>query len=117
MDWDTPTVQVHKNLQVLKVSDIFKSKLVQTVYKSVNKMLPDIFHDYFTKRSAIHQHNTINCRLHKLNVPRTRTNIGSSTLRVQGAIYYNQLPLDVIIKPTYKSFAKAVHNHFLQSYN
>ncbi len=45
----TPTLQLHKNLKLLKVSDVFKMRIVQTVYKSLNHMLPDIFNNYFQK--------------------------------------------------------------------
>ncbi len=77
-------------------------------------MLPDIFKNYFQKRSDTHQHNTINC--YKLHVPRARTHLGKQTLKIRGAEYYNELSSLIITKHTYKSFTGAVQNHIIQSY-
>ncbi len=42
LKWDTPKLQLHKNLKLLKVSDVYKMRIIQTVYKhdkSLNNML------------------------------------------------------------------------------
>ncbi len=75
--------------------------IVQTVYKSLNHMLPDIFNNYFQKRSDIHQHNTIHC--YKLHVPRAKTNLGKQTKTIRGAEYYNELSAIIITTNTYKT--------------
>ncbi len=116
-----------KNLKLLKVSNVFKMQIVQTVYKSLNHMLPGIFNNYFQMRSDIHQHNTING--YKLHIPRARKrawqarawqadskNLGKQTLKIRGAEYYNELSSLIITKNTYKFFPRAVQNHIIQSY-
>ncbi len=86
----------HKNLKLLKVSNVFKMRIVQTVYKSLNHIPPDIFNNYFQKRSDILQHNTINC--YKSHVPRARTNLGKQTLKIRGTKYYTELFVIIITK-------------------
>ncbi len=38
---------LHKELNVLNVEDIFKHSMVQLVYKQRNNLLPDVFDDLF----------------------------------------------------------------------
>ncbi len=42
-DWFTHINDLHKELNVLKVEDIFKHSMVQLVYKQRNNLMPDVF--------------------------------------------------------------------------
>ncbi len=75
-------------------------------------MLPDIFKNYFQKRSDTHQHNTINC--YKLHVPRARTHLGKQTLKIRGAEYYNEL--SSLIKSFPKKYLQVFHQSSTKSY-
>ena len=47
---------------------------------------PSIYNDYFKKRESVY-----NLRIDTLQVPRTRTELGSSAMRVTGARAWNEL--------------------------
>ncbi len=64
--WFTHINDLHKELNVLKVEDIFKRFMVQLVYKQRNNLLPDVFDGYFNPRNEIHNLQTRNA--HKFNV-------------------------------------------------
>ena len=84
------------------------------LYRSLNGTLPEIFHDYFQRRRDIHHHNTIHSD--KLHVPRARTLLGQTTIKVKGAQLFNELPTAITSKDTYKAFTKAAKSHYIQQY-
>ena len=49
-DWYTPTSQLHKDLQLLKLVDNFNHSILQMVYMQRNNLLPPIFDDYLILR-------------------------------------------------------------------
>ncbi len=114
LQWDKPTLALHSELEVLKVCDVFKLRMVQNVYKSVNGMLPEIFSKYFQRRSDMHHHNTMHSNL--LHVPRARTVLGQQTFRIKGASLYNSLPISITSKETIKAFTNAAKTFYLSSY-
>ncbi len=73
-DWFTHSNDLHKELNVLKVEDIFKHSMVQLVHKQRNNLLPHVFDSYFKQRNEIHNFQTLNT--HKLNVIRVKNNYG-----------------------------------------
>ncbi len=79
-DWFTHTNDLHKELNILKVEDIFKHSMVQLVYKQRNNLLPDVFDSYFKPRHEIYNLQTRNA--HKINVIRVKNNYGKSTLKL-----------------------------------
>ncbi len=90
-DWFTHTNDLHKELNVLKVEDIFKHFMVELVYKQRNNLLPDVFDSYFKPRNEIH--NLQNCNAHKFNVIRVKNNYGKSSLKYKGAKIYMNYPI------------------------
>jgi len=115
LKWDAPTIQTHEELKLLTVGDVFKMRMVQTVYKSLHNMLPDIFSNHFHKRSALYDHNTTNS--HKLFITRAGTNTGKQTLKIKGAECYNELPAVITESHSYKSFSKRVTRYYLLNYS
>ncbi len=81
-DWFTHTSDLHKELNVPKVEDIFKHSMVQLVYKQRNNLLPDVFDSYFKPRNEIPNLQTHNAQ--KFNVIRVKNNYGKSTLKYKG---------------------------------
>ncbi len=78
-DMFTHTNDIHKELNVLKVEDIFKHSMLQLVCEHRNNLLPDVFDSYFKPRNEIYNLQTHNA--HKLNVIRVKNNYGKSTLK------------------------------------
>ena len=73
-DWFTPTPDLHRELGLLQVKDIFFQSILNFVYKQKNGLLPEIFDDYFKTRNQIHNINTR--QANKIDVFKSRTNIG-----------------------------------------
>ncbi len=72
-DWVTHTNDLHKEMNVLKVENIFKHSMVQLIYKQRYNLLPDLFDSYFKPKNEIHNLQTRNA--HKLNVIRVKNQL------------------------------------------
>ncbi len=57
-EWLTPTDDLHKELKLLQIRDIYKLCVLNFVYKHQTHCLPDAFHNYFMLRSEIHHRIT-----------------------------------------------------------
>ncbi len=114
LKWDTSTNELHHNLKVLKVCDVFKIHISEFVYKSIHNILPNVFTNYYQTVNEIHQHGTKKSM--KLHVKRARTCIGKKTAKIQGAEIFNGLPKDITNCKTVKSFRKSLKKHIIHSY-
>ncbi len=103
-DWFTHSNDLHIELNILKVEDIFKHSMVQLVYKQRNNLLPDVFDSYFKPRNEIHNLQTRNA--HKLHVIRVKHYYGESILKYKGAKIYNELPNDIMYCKSLNNFKK-----------
>ena len=54
----TPTSQMYKELQVLKIEDIYQLELAKFMYQLHYNQLPKNFYHSFRKLNTIHQHET-----------------------------------------------------------
>ena len=113
-DWYTPTDILHKDLCLLKVSDIFKLKVNQFVHKHKLGQLPKVFDSYFTDNTNIHDHNTR--QSHNLHLPRTQTQSGQQTIKITGVKLYNALPNIVKSINTIKAFCTKVKKLYYTNY-
>ena len=52
------TLPIFKSLQLFKLHDIFRVKLLCFVYESINKLTPHCFHDFFLLNSNVHEYFT-----------------------------------------------------------
>ena len=77
-DCYTSTKQLHKELNLLMVQDIFNTSILNLVYKQANNKLPDIFNEYFKYRNETHSINT-----KKLNTVKAKTNYGRKQLDIK----------------------------------
>ena len=97
------TNQLHTDLNILKITDIFKQEVLIFVFSQFNKLLPEIFENYYITFSCIHniatRGNTTN-----FIVPIHNSNIGAWTVKIHGASLWNELPLHMKQCTTIKSF-------------
>jgi len=49
---------IFKEFKLLRIDDVFKTKLLTFVYESINKLTPVYFHNFFCHVTSIHSHNT-----------------------------------------------------------
>ena len=54
----SPSLPIFNDLKLLKLSEIFKLRLLTIVFDSVNKTSSSCFHDFFLFCSSVHQYST-----------------------------------------------------------
>ena len=58
--YDTPSVELYKEFNVLSIPMLHEMKLLQLLYKFYHckSMLPEVFQNYFMTNNVVHYHNT-----------------------------------------------------------
>ena len=97
------TNQLHTDLNILKITDIFKQEVLIFVFSQFNKLLPEIFENYYVTFSRVHN---IATRGNEINfiIPTHNSNMGAKTVKVYGASLWNELSLHIKQCSTIKSF-------------
>jgi hypothetical protein len=114
-DWYTPTNELHKNLNILKVEDIVKFFILKFVKNCENGDIPNIFRGYFVKRKEIHDRNTRNKE--RYDIPLYKyVNYGQRTLKFVGTKLYNELPTYITHCKNQKLYAKSIRKMLLDAY-
>ena len=111
----TGTNDLHRELQLLKVNDLYKLRVLNFVYKAVNRESIDQFCNYFPSRVNIHDHNTRQKK--QLVVKNVKTNFGKSSVYFQGANLWNTYSQHCESAKTCNSLKRALNNVFLNNYN
>ena len=114
LDWDTSTNLIHKNLDLLKLNDIFKLQILQFVHRFDNGLLPTVFNPYFTRNIDIHAHETR--QLNKFHVNKAKTSHGQRTIKVVGAKLYNNTPDYITSSKTTSKFRSSLKKFLLTFY-
>ncbi len=99
-----PTKQLHKDLNVLLVQDIYNTSFVQFIHNQKNNLLPDIFKNYFKPIPEIHYHNTRHSN--KLFLDHKRTEQGKLMTNYRGTLIWNNLPNTIIAIEKTASFKR-----------
>ena len=81
------TEPIFKELQVLKLREIYVYSLQLVLFKFHHKQLPGVFENYFKTNSAFHNHSTRHANL--LHVPLLKTKQASISVRRNGVRVYN----------------------------
>ena len=98
-----PTNQLHTDLSILKIIDIFKQEVLNFVFSQFNKLLPEIFDNYYVTFSSLHNIATRGSNTQFI-IPRHNSNIGAWTVKVYGASLWNEIPQHMKECSTIKSF-------------
>ena len=93
----------------MKLMDMNTFQIACFVFQAINKKVPTVFNNYFSKNADIHNHNTKHCLdSHQL---RCKTNIRASCIKICGAKVWNSIPECIrkvhsihIFKNTFKKF-------------
>ena len=101
------TNELHNELKVIKVCDIYKQDALSFVFNYYKNKLPSTFDNFFTLFSDIHGYCTRN-RNHSFILPQYSNNFGSSALKVEGVRLWNALDNEIKSKNTIKSFRKSL---------
>ena len=107
----TPTNELHKDLKILKVKDIFEVNVLFFVKKCLSGECPTLFKDYF-----IFQGHGHNIRVPKLRIPSFNSNLYFNSVKVKGAVLWNKLDTNVKSKSFLKCFKKVLKGHYISKY-
>lgn len=114
LDWYTHTNDMHRNLSLLKVKDIFHLQVVKFVYKQKNNLLPPTFKHYFITNAQVHHHQTRQAG--NIHASRPRTGIGAKCMKVSGMKIYNALPNHLLQCHSLHSFKGKASHHYISLY-
>ena len=87
----TPTDEIHENMNLLKVSDIYECNVLTFVNDIMMKRCPDSMQQYYPKRRNIYDVRVKN----QLIVPQVRMSVGDRAVRVAGATLWNNMHKDM----------------------
>ena len=112
-DRRTPTDEIHKTMNILKVKDIYEGNVLSFVNNIMMKMCPSSFELYFQKR----QNNYDVRRKNQLVVPVVRLCLGEKAVRVTGASLWNRLHKDMVQYRLMKCFKGKLKNNYISKYH
>ena len=108
-------INLYKNLNLLKLSDIYKLELAKFMYQLHHGTLPKSFYDRFIKLSAIHNYSTRQKQSLAYFKPQIKKAIGREMLTHRGSNLWKE------IKPSIKNLGcfsfKTQCKKFLKNYN
>ena len=111
----SPTNELHNELKLVKVKDIYHINILKFVYNSVNHISVKQFHNYFKMQNTRHMHNT---RQHNhLHVNRSKTSYGENMILNKGAVLWNSLNHIIQNSKSLNVFKKALRNFYLSKYS
>ena len=122
------TDPLFKELKILKVNDIYKLRILQFIYDSINGISPTQFKNWFTLNVNLHDHATRtnstdlnnNRELTLTNnifIPYARTTYyGLKSIKVTGPKIWNSIPFNIRNNESRYVFTRSVKSHFFLSY-
>ena len=110
----TPTITIHKELVLLKVTEIHKVAILKFVFRQNKELTPSIFKDTFKTNLEVHTYNTR--QKNNLHIIQPNNNFSKYTVRFQGPKPWNSIPTNIRSSKSIKSFARNVKQHFINSY-
>ena len=96
---------IFRNLNILKLHDLFQLKLLSIVYESVNKISPVCFHNFFKSVESVHQYGTRQAGKDDIFLAQKNTTQYSlRSVRYNGAKCWNDFPVEIKRSPSVKRF-------------
>ena len=122
-----------KNLEILKISDIFKLNIANFIFLTLNNESPNIFSDWFIFNHLVHEHSTrasaaiiqhehfdVGFAEPTKNLHIQRPNLekyGSRLIQVYGPILWNSFPDNIKEASSINIFKHLLKKYFLEQYN
>ena len=113
MDRLTPTNILHKNLNILKINDLYKCSILSFVNDTQIGKCPRIFEKYFHKK---HSHYDLRQK-GKLDIPPARLTLGDRAVRIKGAKLWNDIHKDLIPYKCKISLIRHLMKWYVSRYN
>ena len=101
------------NLKIMKIRNIFKTKVSNFIFKCLNKLCPSQFHEWFRLTATVHNHNTRSTTNKDLFISKVRTTYhGKKSIKYLGPKIWNELPVSIKSINIYSTFSKKVKEFF-----
>ena len=113
LDRLTPTSILHKNLNILKINDLYKCSVLSFVNDTQIGKCPKIFEKYFQKK----RNNYDLRRKDQLDIPPARLTLGDRAVRIKGAKLWNDIHKDLKIYKCKMTFRKHLMKWHITKYN
>ena len=118
-----PSNPLFRELQILKVNDIFMLQIAKFVHKCINKNIISNFDQWFLLNREVHAHMTRSnfdnscIGTNNLFIPYGRTsNYGLKKIKVNGPKIWNSLPSEIRNIKSLIKFKTVVKNYLLECY-
>ena len=112
------TEPTFKALRLLKFQDIVKLQTLKFVFLCRKNLSQPIFHDYYTPLKNIHMYDTRQVSNRDIYVSKVKTECyGKMTIKYNGTIWWNSLPIDIKLANTIYSFETKLKEYILNMYN
>jgi len=108
---NTSTSPIFRSLNLLSLNQIKKIQIGEFMYKFEHNQLPDTFTKYFTLGSQIHDHHTRNALAYR--PVKARTNIRLFSIRINGPIFFNSIPLSIRQAKNRYEFKKKLRQYLI----
>ena len=109
------TNELHCRLELLKVEDIYKTRVLKFAYESIKNICISQFENHYQYRRGIHHHLTRNTNM--LHIPRVRTKYGENTLKYKGSKFWNNITNDLHNETSIYTFKKATKRFLINNYD
>ena len=106
---------MYKQLNILKISDIYHLELGKFMYQLYSDRLPAVFVQLFKKIKEIHSHNTRQTEKSTYFLPRVYKTIGQQLLTFCGVKLWYSID-DTIKDRHWVSFKKMYKQHLIDQY-
>ena len=116
--FSAPSTPIFQSLKILKLEDVLHLNILIFVYKSINKLSPFCFHDYFQPNAAVHRIGTRQATRGDLFKSLKNTTLyGLQTIQYFGSKLWNTLPLFIRVASSVLVFRSKLKTFFLDSYS
>ena len=114
----SPSMTLFQSFKALKIVDILHLNILTCVYKSLNKLSPSRFHDYFQTNSSVHRIGTRQATRGNLFKPIKNTTMYSlQAIQYFDSKLWNTLPLFISVAGSTEVFCSKLKSYLLDSYS
>ena len=106
---------IFKKLKLLKLSDIYETKISKMMYEHNNGTLPSALNEMFTDNTSIHNYNTRN--KNNPHIENRRTCTASKSIRHSGPVIWYKIKNDIKYMKTSKSFINKLKKNTINNYD
>jgi hypothetical protein len=106
------TIEFCKTHKIFRLPDIHKFAIGLFMFKYNHGLLPEIFHNFFTRNQDHHSYYTRNAA--QLRTPLSRTQLGTKFIKNTGVNFWNSLESNITAHQkigTFKTFLKTYVNN------